>query len=71
MYILGVLISLLEMFIRGASSPLCWFNNNVFDSFKHAIQAQAPDRVLPHATVDLHCVPAVYSMHLQIHMVDR
>jgi len=44
---------------------------NVFDSFKHAIQAQAPDRVLPHTTVELHCVPVVYGMHLQIHMVDR
>lgn len=43
---------------------------NLFDSFKHAIQAQVPDRVLPHTTFELHCVPVVYGMHLQIHMVD-
>jgi len=30
-----------------------------FDSFKHAIQAQAPDRVLPHNTFELHYVPVV------------
>ena len=44
---------------------------NVSDSFKHAIQAQAPDRVLPYTTFELHCVPVVYGVHLQIHMVDR
>jgi len=42
---------------------------NVFDSFKHAIQSQAPDRVLPHITFELHCVPVVCGMHLQIHVV--
>ena len=32
---------------------------NLFDSFKHAIQAQAPNRVLPHTSFELHYVPVV------------
>lgn len=44
---------------------------SILDSFKHTIQAQAPNRVLPHSTFELHCIPVVYGMHLWVHMIGR